>query len=97
MSKEKRNYINDINELKKSVINNINTIAEQLIIPKELEYIELPSEVSINSRNSVFAIKKNYAVVNSSFEHSESNLIELTVEQLVLILEQVEIYKNENY
>lgn len=97
-----KNYQTTVDETKSKIVEEINKIVEELSIPGEIDYVELPVRIRIESSlgeeldDSIFGVRKNEAIINSMFNKSTPNLNSFSVELLIKILNEVKKYQNEN-
>lgn len=98
-----KNYQTTVDETKNKIIEEINKIVEELSIPGEIDYVELPIRIRIETSlgeeldDSIFGVRKNEAIINSMFNPTTPNLNSFSVELLIKILNEVKKYKDENY
>lgn len=99
---QKENYQTVVDEAKLRIVEEINKIVEELSIPGEIEYVELPNRIRIESTlgeeldDSIFGVRKNEAIINSMFNKSTPALTSFTIELLIKIHNEVKKYKDEN-
>lgn len=105
MNNEKKveHYQNTILDVKSSIVRNINNLTEELIIPGEMDYVELPERIRMSNAmgehldDYIFAVRKGQAIINSMFDDSTPELVSLPVETLIDILKQIQEFRNEKY
>lgn len=96
-------YDGVIQDTKNRIIVEINKLIAILIIPGELEYVELPHRIPLktianeNLDDVIMAVEKDVAIVNTMFNEPKLQMNSLSLECLNSILKQVEIYKEKNY
>lgn len=94
-------YQKQIHELKQKLISDINQITAKLIVPEEIDYVELPRRIKINSplgeelSDTIIGVRNDQAIVNTMFDNSLPDLISLPVEVLYEILIQINKYQTE--
>ncbi len=94
-------YQKQIHELKQKLVSDINQIITKIIVPGELDYVELPRRIKINSplgeelSDTIIGVRNDQAIVNTMFDNSLPELIALPVEVLYEILIQINKYQTE--